>query len=139
MSQLRSLLVGSHFRPPAKQILATLPSGTPLRLQRELDNPYDEAALRVMFDTTGLQPSLELDGALASCGWTFEDLLAEGEIQLGYVAASDGKPLAQAAKAGVSGLVGNRELAEFTEAILGFDARGEPTVICTSGATTVIG
>ncbi len=47
MSILTSLLVGDHFRPPAKLVLQHLPAGTQLQLELEDDNPYDAEAVRV--------------------------------------------------------------------------------------------
>ena len=40
-------LVGAFFRPPAKFLLQVLPSGAPLELRPEPENPYDPQAIAV--------------------------------------------------------------------------------------------
>ncbi len=135
---LTSLLVGMHFRPPAKQVLTCLPTGAPLILQPEPGNPYDENALRVAIWAREIPPDLHsmLDTALDGTGTTKEDLLASDEpIWLGFVAASDGKPLI---KAGLQ--VGNKEfLAAMAAwpghcAKLAFGADGSPRVMLSEGS-----
>ena len=100
MSQktLSTLLVGMHFRPPAKQTVSCLPSGTPLRLQPEPDNPYDPEALQVWVRSAHIPESQweALGDALQGTGFSLEDLLAQDEWHLGYVARSGGKPLEKA-------------------------------------------
>lgn len=109
------LISGQFHRPPARQVLAVLASGTPLELVPEPDNPYDPQAIKVMCDLAGGA----LDGVLAdpsttagfeqellNCGMTLEMLVSAGPVQLGYIAASGGKPLARAL-AGGEPLVGN--------------------------------
>lgn len=41
-------IVGARFRPPAKEILDNLSSGTKLLLRRQPDNPYDANAVQVL-------------------------------------------------------------------------------------------
>ncbi len=89
-------LVGMHFRPPAKTVVDHLPAGCPLGLVPEPENPYDPKAIKVLLTVTDLgeqvlSPSGELANALLGTGWDLEGLLAEGQIQLGYLADSDGK------------------------------------------------
>lgn len=97
MTRLIVPIVGSHFHPPAKQLLAGLPSGVALTLQAEPDNPYDEHAVLVHLDVANIPPagfgriSIELDGT----GSDIDSLLAEGVIVLGHCAASGGKPIAK--------------------------------------------
>lgn len=132
MTQLTINLVGMHFRPPAKFVLASLPAGTELRLQPEPGNPYDEKAVQV-HAAAGAIPASQmgaLDEALQGTGFDARDVAAS-EVWLGYLADSDGK-LAQG-----PGLSGNREagslLAEGpVEAKLGFGPDGKPQVIIES-------
>lgn len=41
-------IVGARFRPPAKEVLDNLSSGTKLLLRRQPDNPYDMNAVQVL-------------------------------------------------------------------------------------------
>lgn len=135
---ITSLLVGDHFCPPAKTILAHLPSGCQLRLECEDDNPYDEEAVRVHVDPMEIPQSQypELEEALPASGATLEQVMSSGPIWLGYIPKTGGKPLA-AAQIGDPSLVGNHE---FREAMagqagpgavtLGFASDGKARVIC---------
>lgn len=139
MTKLTSLLVGMHFRPPAKTLLASLPSGTPLRLQPEPENPYDPLAVAVFVPSTAFPDSQKpiLESALPNNGFTLEEVLAQNEWHLGYVGASDGKPLAKANASG-GNFVGNAEFLPVVQAqnlegglchgLLGFAGDGSPTV-----------
>ena len=96
---LVSLLVGAHFRPPAKLIIEALRAGTPLVLIPEPENPYDTNAIRVELPAGSIPESQhdQLRAALPSMGFDLDELLASPDrLFLGYVAASGGKPLAQA-------------------------------------------
>lgn len=136
MKIITSLLVGAHFRPPAKQVLECLPSGARLLLVPEPENPYDENALQVRVDVGEAVPEGQLDllsGKLEGTGFDLNELLAGEPIQLGYVAKSGGGPLV---KAGLS--TGNAEFlaklrgedGEFVEyeCTLAFHADGKPMV-----------
>lgn len=125
-----TLLVGAHFRPPAKLVLAHLPAATSLVLIPEPDNPYDEKAIRVLARTQDIPESehAELEAELPASGSSLDELLGQDEIWLGYVAASGGKPLQARPD-----LVGNSEvLAALTQpdarATLQFGVQGEPLV-----------
>lgn len=146
-------LVGSHFRPPAKAILACLPAGHPLTLRPEPTNEYDENAVQVLLRSSTL-PELckdpffvdEINGQLLAQGFDLDSVLAEPEWHLGY--------LTRAAK-------GNAKLEEWNMQVqqalhevcatadfpdppvvactLSFDSSGKPTVIipwppCPEGA-----
>lgn len=130
MSRFTSLIVGAHFRPPAKQVLAVLPQGARLDLQEENDNPYDPAALKVFLPLDQIPeaqfPALEAE--LPGAGLTLEQLMSGGPLFLGYVPAQDGKPLAKA-RAAEPELLGNvqvRELMGGTRTFLGFGMDGSP-------------
>lgn len=126
VKSMTSLLVGSHFRPPAKIVLANLKGGTILRLEPEPENPYDEFALKVLVDGNFLISSPELEASLEASGHVLEDLL-EQEIFLGFVAATGGKPLRENPE-----WKGNRDFLEWgiegKVASLGFDGSGKALV-----------
>src|SRR5258706_6686427 len=128
-SILQSLLVGAHFRPPAKQVLAHLPVGAELILQREPENPYDVGAIKVLVDLVEVAEGQRgaLDEALTGTGVDLVELLeAEEPLQLGYVISATNKKLANWAS--------NLAVGEFMDrgacvARLGFTAEGEPLVV----------
>lgn len=112
MTILTSILVGAFHRPPAKQVLECLPTGQPLLLIPEPENPYDGEALRVMVEPLAIPPELHdmLRAKLDGTGTELEDLLMQPDpLQLGFVAASGGRPLAKAREASPMPLVGNGE------------------------------
>ena len=124
---LISLLVGSHFRPPAKQVLAHLPSFTNLRLEREDDNPYDENAIRVYVDPQAIpeQEYESLERELQGTGHDVDTVCQQDEIWLGYIAATGGKPLHG------TKYVGNKEFRDLfwdSRAELRFDGQGRALV-----------
>ena len=132
MKTLISLLVGSHFRPPAKQVLEHLPAGAELTLEPEPSNPYDENAIKVLVDPR-LIPESEhpvLAEKLPLTGNDLQDLLAGGLVFLGYVAKSNGKPLQG------TGFEGNEEFHQRAlesgwdqgTSVLGFTPEGKPTI-----------
>lgn len=131
-SVLHSLLVGAHFRPPAKQVLAHLPAGVELILQSEPGNPYDPGAIAVMVNVAAAVPDgqkMSLDDALTGTGFDVAELLtAEDLLQLGYIISPSNKKLGSWAS--------NVAVGEFMArgpctAKLAFSAEGEPMVITT--------
>lgn len=139
---LQSLLVGAHFRPPAKQLLAALPAACQLMLIPEPDNPYDASAVRVVLPLSILPLAEDplhsgLNHALEGTGLTVDDLLAAGEdIHLGYLPAEHNKQLAQAQANGLP-VLGNYAIAEALgnreppwQAQLAFTPEGSPMVKC---------
>jgi|SRR6267154_1348617 len=94
---LTTLLVGAHFRPPAKFLLAALPSGTKLLLVPEPENPYDASAVKVLLPHS---PELDeraeqIEAGLQGTGFSYLDLDELWPIQLGYLAAAGNKQLAK--------------------------------------------
>jgi len=81
-------LVGAHFHPPAKWVLPCLPAGIILRLEPDPGNPYDEFAIRVLCASESIPVGQHEMLAEALVGTAFElaDVLAAGEIWLGFVA-----------------------------------------------------
>ena len=82
---LPARILGAHFRPPAKLILQFLPTGQSLQLEPEPDNPYDNAAIKVMLLPTDLPSDPEFIDNLSSYGHDIEALQAENYIHLGYI------------------------------------------------------
>lgn len=85
-------LVGSHFRPPAKALLACLPAGHPLFLRPEPTNEYDENAVQVLLRSASLSLltsdqffSDELNTQLEGAGFDLPSVLGEPEWHLGYL------------------------------------------------------
>lgn len=137
MTELRMLIVGAHFRPPAKQVLGVLRPGTALRLEAEPENPYDEKAVKVMIDQ--LWDKLDagqieaLTDVVDGTGVDLEELLESGEpLQLGYLPDEDGKAHQKAGggpgnrQAGVA-LLNNR----VTDVMLAFGPDGKPQAVIT--------
>lgn len=134
MPTLTTLLVGSHFRPPAKVILENIPAGTPLSFEPEPENPYDSAAVKVLLTPTDIPERCHerLGAAMEGFGADLAEVLEGPPVFLGYVAKSGGKPLQG------TDYVGNQEigtaLADFGETwtdltgTLGFSPTGAPTV-----------
>jgi len=54
MTSSSYLIVGAHFRPPAKAILQVLPNDARLRLEPEPSNPYDANAIKVTLSPESL-------------------------------------------------------------------------------------
>lgn len=147
MSQITTLLVGDHFRPPAKLILQHLPSGCQLQLMAEDDNAYDEEAVKVLVGTDQIpeEQYSALAEALPGMGFELEQVMSTGPVWLGYVPKSGGKPLLTAQKEAPE-LVGNHEVreamaAESYRAQLAFgpDGRARVTVQYNSEDSTLNG
>jgi len=104
---MKTLITGAFARLPGRQVLEVLPARASLLLVPEPENPYDSEAIRVEIDSAEIPHAShrELTDRLEGTGWSLADVLQNGEaIHLGYVAASNGKPLLRAGLA-----VGNRE------------------------------
>lgn len=142
MTILKTLLVGSHFVPPAKQFLEHLRGGTAVTLVRDSENPYDDHAIRVLVRTREVPDSQreELGLKLPGTGHDLDEMLVSDEpVMLGHLAASGGKPLLKAKLVDTS-LVGNLEFwpceAAFASegaAKLMFDGTGMTLVVWESG------
>jgi len=81
-------LRGAHFRPPAKAIIQSLPTGHPLSLRPEPSNPYDPNAVAVWIDAKTIPDDAleELRYTLPGMGADVESLLEQRFWQLGYIA-----------------------------------------------------
>jgi len=82
-------IVGAHYRPPAKAILAVLPGGTPLLLRAEPTNPYDSNAIMVLLDPRHIPEHCkeELATRCEGYGMDLDEVLAQSHIHVGYVPA----------------------------------------------------
>lgn len=87
----RAPLVGLYFRPPAKALLQSIPSGYPLELRPEPHNPYDPNAVAVWLDARHLNDEAidELTSTLPGMGHDIEEVLAAPWWQLGYIARAE--------------------------------------------------
>lgn len=96
MSKILAPVVGMHFRPPAKAILAFLPSGAQLSLQLEPDNPYDANAIRVLVEAKEVPEDLRdaLNAQLCGFGHDLESFDAGSPWHLGYIAREHAAELA---------------------------------------------
>lgn len=83
-------LVGSYFRPPATLVLKGLLGGSVVTLVPEPSNPYDENAIAAYACPSDMEQdyaaSTELADGLEGMGREIQELLAEPNIHLGYVA-----------------------------------------------------
>lgn len=131
-----ALLVGAYHRPPAAALLAALSQGASLDLVPEPDNPYDAQAIQVWLTIDQLPTEGEalanLELALPGFGSSLDEVLAEPQWMLGYLAATGGKPLAQGQiKTGLR-LAGNVEIGPLIQAgakaSLEWGPGGEPLV-----------
>lgn len=125
-----TLIVGAHFRPPAKQLLGHLPTGAKLQLLPQDDNPYDPAAVQVLVDPQQIPSERweQLDQELLETGNTVEQVMSGGPVQLGFVPAQAGKPLEKARAAQPHlGLLGNVQVRE----LLGQEQSGQISLTTT--------
>lgn len=129
--QFNAPLVGMRFRPPAEDVVNSLPGGTKLRVEFQEDNPYDADALAVFLD------GFEEGGANEMCFNRLKTFFeSEGEadklqllcspLMLGFVANSEktGGKFASTIKAYMQ-MDGRHTV----DAALGFDAQARPLLI----------
>lgn len=133
--QLKTILVGQHFKPPAKALLAALPQGAKVTIIPEPDNPYDSEALLVVVESGEIDEAYLDEAMLAGMGQSIEDVMEQESWNLGHVAASGGKPLLKARAAGADDLVGTKEVHAAANGIWPQEAtieiRGDGTVVLT--------
>lgn len=137
-------LVGAHFRPPAKALLACLPAGHPLLLRPEPTNEYDDNAVQVLLMRDSLESlladvdfSAELENQLAGQGFDLATIREADEWHLGYLPrAAKGNLALEEWNVGVqkaihealaTSIADNRD--ETVDAQLSFDSTGKPAVI----------
>ena len=94
-----TLLVGSHFCPPAKAVLKHLMNGAKVSFVKDPNNPYDENAIKVMIEPRQMfngeeyvvyDESYIVD--FAAYGEDIDEVLQRETLMLGHIAASGGKP-----------------------------------------------
>lgn len=136
-------LVGAHFRPPAKALLACLPAGHPLLLRPEPSNEYDANAVQVVLLRSTLEPlladeafSAELENQLAGQGFDLATVREADEWHLGYLPrAAKGNPALEEWNVGVQRAIHEVASADANGehpcvfAQLSFDSTGKPAVI----------
>lgn len=140
---LTGVLVGAHFRPPAKLILECLPSGAPLSLIAEPDNPYDSNAVQVNVQLSEVAESQypRLESELPSMGWDFSDDFVvrrdnHEDIMLGFLASGNNKKAFKdrANCSPNSVFLEAQSLLPWSECkiVLAFDADGQALVVLTA-------
>jgi len=80
-------IVGSHFRPPAKGILAGISPGTLLHLRAEPSNQFDINAIQVLLKPENIlkEDTENLNSELSGFGKDMSDLLIQESWHLGYI------------------------------------------------------
>lgn len=133
ITMLSTLLVGAHFRPPAKQVLQVLPSGTELGLRPEPENPYDELALAVDLPSGNVIPESQHEALGVLLEGTRIDLvevIGDAPIHLGYVPKPENKDLKNSPYASYHGV--REEIVRqglWPRAHLAFSPAGKPLVV----------
>lgn len=131
-------LVGMHFRPPAKQVLAVLPQGAKLALEAEPENPYDPKALRVYVFTSQIPDELhqQLHDSMQGTGVDLAEVLRTEILWLGFIADSEGKVCLKAGRPGNGDVIAAANAAmpggvdwPRVSAKLGFFPDGAPAVV----------
>lgn len=119
-------IVGAHFRPPAKAILASLPAGAALSLVPEPSNPFDSNAIAVFVEPKEIPPSEHetLAETARGMGFTIEDILTAPAWHLGYIP----KALAAAIVGDLNDAIYEDALAPSWPGTLAFDMKGAPQV-----------
>lgn len=118
-------LVGMHYRPPAKAILAGLAGGANLILRLEPENPYDPNAIMVLVKGDETEPDARASvGILAEgYGFSLEQIVEAAEPwHIGYLARERAAELAPRIAARLP--LGALEW----EGTLSFDHTGKPQV-----------
>lgn len=128
-------IVGAHFRPPAKAILASLPTGAALSLVPEPENPFDSNAIAVFVEPKEIPPSEHetLAETAAGMGFDIEDILTAPAWHLGYIpkalAATIVEDLNTAiADASADGDMSGTGAVTSWPGTLAFDMKGSPQV-----------
>lgn len=148
IDSITTQIVGAHFRPPAKALLACLPAGHQLWLRPEPTNEYDENAVQVLLRSDSLQMLVmepffrdELERQLASQGFDLGQVMVENEWHLGYLPkAAKGNPALQEWNVQVQQAIhevcepvdfknGPAEPAAQVACLLSFDSAGKPACI----------
>lgn len=101
MSGQRSLIVGAHFRPPAKGLLSALPAGSKLVARREPSNAYDPNAIQVIWPTTGCDSGKgiglswdDVQKNVEGFGSSADEIFSQPEWHLGYIPRTEAAVLA---------------------------------------------
>ena len=120
-------IVGAHFRPPAKAILASLPQGAALSLVPEPENPFDSNAIAVFVEPKEIPPSEHetLAETAQGMGFEIEDILTAQAWHLGYIP----KALAAAIVGDFNDAIFHEEGASSWPGTLAFDIKGAPQVV----------
>lgn len=134
--ELTTLITGGFGKVPGGAVQQVLAKDTRLEIIPEPTNPYDPHALQVWVSVEEIPQSQmqELADRLEGTGWDIAAVMAEGSIQLGFVASSSGKPLQK-----LGWTIGNKEFIRAAQELgfaaegpwpgrLGFTAKGFPLI-----------
>lgn len=90
-------IVGSWFRPPAGILVKSIPTGSPLILRPEPENPHDPNAIAILIPMSGIEISEKdmpaiLKG-IEKAGLTPEEFSALDYVHLGYIPKEEAEKL----------------------------------------------
>lgn len=121
MPSLRSPIRGAGFRPPANLVLKHVPSGLPLLIEADPQNPYDSNAIKVLVAKSDLAPYAEsFSEALADFGVDKEEFFSdESPLWLAFIAKEETSLWHNA-------LASGQDLSPS----LGFAPDGKPLILC---------
>jgi hypothetical protein len=124
-------IVGAHFRPPAKAILASLPAGAALSLVPEPSNPFDSNAIAVFVEPKEIPPSEHeaLTEVAAGMGFEIEDILTAPAWHLGYIPKALAAAIVEDLNDAIANLGDDDELVLSYPGILAFNMKGAPQVV----------
>ncbi len=80
-------IVGSHYRPPAKALIAGISNGTKLFLRAEPQNAFDPNAIQILLHPSDIEESSyqTLNDELSGYGQDMDDINQQSEWHLGYI------------------------------------------------------
>lgn len=134
MTTLISLIVGAHFRPPAKILLANMPSGIKVTLVPEPTNEYDSNAVAVFLTTEDLFETIyeadlpQFEEELGAMGFDTKMLCEQEAWHLGYLPAEGNKERIKLGYAANTELL-PQILEGHNSATFSVDGAGKPIVI----------
>ncbi len=115
------LIVGAHYRPPAKAILSGISPGTKLFLRAEPSNDFDINAIQVLINPNEINSDDvdNLNSELSGYGQNLDEISSQPEIHLGYIPKEIARVLRE------SGII-NPDVEYSAEYVLNFS--GKPMV-----------
>lgn len=95
---VRGLLVGMRFRPPSAKILASLPTGFALHLHPDeygthSGTPHQDPQAVAVYVELHRDELESIEEDIVASGWSIEDVLAEGQWHIGFLARQENREL----------------------------------------------